>query len=374
MEMKIKWSNLQEIKDKKVRLFAELFATKKSNDIVSNIHTEVRVINVNNEFEFPVTINNEAIENSFVCSPYTAYGLYAKDELKHKIKSKIIQYPLLVLIKLIAFLLRKGKIDKNIHINNFLLSTNPYPDWSGEHSAPLTAFLKSEFPKHALIFRSLNRYQHTSLIQELEKNEYLKLGSRQVYIYDESFEVWQKLKQNKHDRRIIQRKSLTQLSHQEMFPYLEDALALYNLLYLVKYSKFNPQFTLKYFQYCHENELVHFQGFIDKEGKLKAFTGLFILGNTITSPLVGYDTQAPQKEGLYIHAINSIMQYKFNHNLLLNLSSGAPKFKRLRGGKPSVEYSLVYIKHLTFFRRFTWSVIIFISNKIGVPLLEKYEL
>ena len=113
---------------------------------------------------------------------------------------------------------------------------------------------------------------------------------------------------------------------------------------------------------------------LDKHGVLKAFSGQFTLDNTITSPLVGYDTSAPRKKSLYIHAAQLAILSKFKLNLLLNLSSGAPEFKRMRGGEPSIEYSALFINHLSKKRKFRWRVLKFISNKFGVPLIKKYKL
>jgi hypothetical protein len=119
---------------------------------------------------------------------------------------------------------------------------------------------------------------------------------------------------------------------------------------------------------------LYFQGYVDQNNVLKAFSAVFVWGETITSPLIGYDTSAPQKDHLYIHAAQLAVLYKFKHNLLLNLSSGAPGFKRMRGAEPSIEYSAVYLKHLPKKRQVTWQLLRFLSNKIGVPLIQKYKL
>ncbi len=372
--MEIKWLNYNELPKGLYQTFAELFTVTKPDEAISNVFTEVSVMKVGDDTYFPVTKNDVELKNSFVCSPYTAYALYAKDELKAKVPNWLLRLPLLLIIRFIDIFLKFGNIDRNVHVNNFLLSTNPYPDWDGNGISDITATIKEKYPKHAIIFRSLNMYQHKHLIKLFEENKYQKIGSRQVYIYDTDYQSWFKHQNNKCDKRIIRKQQLQYVSHEEMENYLEEALELYNKLYLIKYSTYNPQFTLSYFQKCHKDNIIYFQGYIDANQKLKTFSGLFILGNTITSPLVGYDTAAPQKEGLYIHAIHSIMLYKFKSEKLLNLSSGAAQFKRLRGGLPSVEYSVVYTKHLSLKRRLTWHILQFLSNKIGIPIMEKYEL
>lgn len=374
MEMKARWIDIENIPMGKIRSFAELFKLKKPEEIIQNTETKIEFLQISNEIYFPITINDVEGQNSFVCSPYTAYALYSKEELLAKVNSKIVQLPLLLVIKLIGLWLRFSNIDRNVQVNNFLLSTNPYPEWGGNEIDEITSLIKAKYPNHAIIFRSLNEYQHQNLIEKFVKVGYEKIGSRQVYIYDMDYEAWVKHNNNNNDRRIIKKQQLIKLEHEEMGDYLQEALNLYNLLYLKKYSKYNPQFTLEYFTKCHESRLIYFQGYKDQHGRLLTFSGLFQIENTITSPLVGYDTSAPQKQGLYIHAINLIMEYKFKHQKLLNLSSGAPNFKKLRGGLPTIEYSLVYTAHLSLKRKLAWTILQFISNQIGIPLVKRYEL
>ncbi|MDJ1483710.1 hypothetical protein QNI16_24640 [Cytophagaceae bacterium YF14B1] len=374
METNIEWVLPESLPEGVLKKFSLLFSTYASSQLIRNVETQIRIIKVSDNLYFPVSVNNTEWNNSYVCSPYTAYVLYAKDELTRKVKNKLLQFPLLLLIQGISGWLKSAQINKNIHVNNFLLSTNPYPDWNGEHLDALTNFLKDQYPEHAIIFRSLNRYQHSHLLTQFQNNTYYLIGSRQVYLYDDPFEKWLSHNNNKQDKRIIKNKKLQYVSHEDMKKYISEALDLYNQLYLEKYSPHNPQFTLEYFQKMYDNDVIHFQGYINSDNQLKAFSGLFVIENTITSPLVGYDTKAPQKDALYIHAIQLIFEYKYRSGRLLNLSSGAPGFKRLRGGLPSIEYSAVYLNHLKIYRRIVYKVLQFITNKIGVPLLEKYEL
>lgn len=372
--MEIRWIAHNELPAGLHQAFAKMVAFPQTETIIRNAHTQIKILKVGEQLFFPVSINNEVVPNTFVCSPFTAYVLYAKDELKLKVPNQLLQLPVLLIIKLLGVFLRLGKIDKNIHVNNFLLSTNPYQEWNGLEIEAITSWIQNQYPNHALVFRSLNLYQHQSLISQFEQQGYSKIGSRQVYIYDKPYNDWWQHNNNKNDARIIKKQQLRYLSHDGMEPYLEEALALYNLLYLEKYSPYNPQFTLTYFKHCYHSKLMHFQGYADEKGQLKAFSGLFVLDNTITSPLVGYDIYAPQKEGLYIHAIQLIFKYKFETGKLLNLSSGASQFKRMRGGMPSMEYTVVYTQHLPLYRRMIWGFLQFISNNIGIPLIEKYEL
>lgn len=372
--MKVEWCTWESLPDGKLKSYGQLFSKNAPTNLIENVNTKFRLLRVNDDVYFPVTINNDELDNSFVCSPFTAYSLYSKDEINRKIQNKIIKSILLVLINVISKLLKSGEIDKNVHVNNFLLSTNPYPQWSGEELLEITNLIKKDYPKHAIIFRSLNTHQHNKILLGLTKNEYQLIGSRQIYMFDLSYSDWLKRRNNKYDIKLIKKEGLDFIDHSEMKPYLYDALKLYQQLYLMKYSKYNPKFTLEYFNFCYENEIILFQGYKDVNNTLKAFSGLFILGNTITSPLVGYDTHEPQKKGLYIHAAQLALKFKFETNLMLNLSSGAPKFKRMRGGQPVIEYSALYIKHLSLKRRLVWGTLKKVSNRVGVPLLKKYKL
>lgn len=372
MNAEIRWAEQAELTGL-MKDFSALFSVD-SQLLIENVETTYRVLRVNENLFFPITINDTEWDNSFVCSPYTAYANYSKEEIKWTIKNKILKNTLLILLNGIAKWLKNGSLNKNVHVNNFLLSTNPYPEWNGAEIKAITTFLLKEYPNHAIVFRSLNEYQHQSLIEKFKANNYDAIGSRQVYIFDLTKEEWLKHRNNKHDNRIVKKSRFRLVEHNEMSDLIPQALDLYRQLYLKKYSEYNPQFTLQYFQECYTKNIVQFQGYVDENERLKAFSGLFIIDNTITSPLIGYDLDAPQKEGLYIHAAQLAVLNKFKTGLLLNLSSGAAAFKRMRGGQAVIEHSILYLKHLPRKQRLRWQVLKFLSNKIGVPLIKKYKL
>jgi hypothetical protein len=372
--MAIKWLSKAELKDGYLKTFLEMFEGDSSNKYISNIDTRMKVVQVSNDLQFNLTINDTITTNSYVCSPFHMYVTYAEEELKKKVQNKWLQQAIKVIIKLLSLILRTGKIDRNIQVNNFLLSTNPYPKWDGNGLAELTKEILAQYPTHAILFKSLNEYQHKNLLHVFSENHYLKICSRQVYIYNSEYAEWINHKSVKRDLQLIKKQKLNYIPHEEMGNYLEDAFKLYNLLYIKKYSQHNPQFTLAYIKKCYTENAMHFQGYKNEQGELKAFAGSFIVNDTITTPLLGYDTTAPQKDGLYIHANNLTLQYKFKHNLIANLSSGASQFKLWRGGEASLEFTVIYIRHLPFTRKMAWYILQFISNHIGMPILKKYKL
>lgn len=370
----IKWIEVKEVRDDVVRNWLEVMQSRPTIQLIENVQTEVRCIKIAEHWYLPVTINDKENNNSYVVSPYNAYVPYAEEELIRKVKSSIAVACIKPIIRCLDAFLKWTDIDRVIHINNFIFSTNPYGDWQGEHIEELVSFLTGQFPKHLLIFRSLNHHQHKKLLQVNLKAGFSNIVSRQVYMFQPDYKAWVKHKNNGHDRRRIKKEALKYVDHQEMGAHLEDALQLYNQLYLQKYSIHNPRFTIEYFSQCYKRKLIYFQGYKDKDGKLVSFSGLFIYGNTITSPLVGYNTALPQEKGLYLHAIQLIFDFMLKTGLMLNLSSGASNFKKLRGGKPTIEYSSIYSAHLSAKTKLMTLLLWLVSNKIGKPLLEKYEL
>jgi hypothetical protein len=97
-------------------------------------------------------------------------------------------------------------------------------------------------------------------------------------------------------------------------------------------------------------------------------------GETLTAPIVGYDLECPSSDALYRRCIIYILQYADSRQTLLNLSSGAPDFKRNRGAVPEIEYMFVYVQHLSFFRRAVWYGLSKISLWVYPPVLQKYKL
>ena len=116
------------------------------------------------------------------------------------------------------------------------------------------------------------------------------------------------------------------------------------------------------------------QGLRHPDGHLDGIIGYVKRNGAITFPLVGYDTSLPQNIGLYRMLSALMLKHAHENDLLLHMSSGASHFKRLRGGKPHIEYSAIFTKHLPLYRRLPWHIIRAIMVYIGVPIVRKYKL
>ncbi|WP_235918239.1 GNAT family N-acetyltransferase [Paenibacillus lutrae] len=340
---------------------------------MANVRTQVQLVQVGPHL-IPMTYNDKEYLNSYVCSPYSTYVSYAYEELV-LFRSRALRAVLAGVIGTIAPLLKAGRINRNIHLNNWLLSTNLYEEMDREDLRLATGRLVTEYPGHAIVFRSLNERTNSGLMEILKSLGYRFVPSRQVYFFDGRNPQYLEKQNNRWDATLLKKSGYTVLEHEDLTESdYKRIVDLYEQLYIQKYSALNPQFTEAYISNCHRNGLMYMQGLKDADGVLQGVVGCFIRGDVMTVPLVGYDTSLPQKLGLYRMLMSLVLNRAAQQRQLLHLSSGAAHFKRLRGGEPFIEYSAVYIRHLPAGRRMMWSVLGGILNRIGVPVMRKYQL
>ena len=146
--------------------------------------------------------------------------------------------------------------------------------------------------------------------------------------------------------------------------------ALYDALYLVKYSPFNPQFTLEFFRLARDERLLEIHT-LQREGRLDGVIGTFARDGVVTAPLFGYDTALPARLGLYrlLTAVGS--ERAAAREQTVHLSAGVGPFKRIRGGEPTLEYSALYDRHLPAARRRPWTALKWLLDTLAVPLIRR---
>jgi hypothetical protein len=318
----------------------------------------------------PITISDFHIQNTYTCSPYSHYISYGGfEEVKH-----LNNPPVEVLIKLImhpaAWFFRQTDLDKVVYVNNYLLSTNLYPSINADQLEALSEALPKWFPDRVIIFRSVDTRKNPHVYEALQKNNYEMVLSRQVWYIDpvEASHTRQYKEDvrvlRKHGYEIVDGKTLTDDE-------LARALHLYNLLYLEKYSYYNPQFTLEFMKLARDQGILHLRA-LKRDGQINAVMGFFIRNGVMTQPLFGYDTGLPQEEGLYRLLTLITLQEGIKRNLLVHASGGVGKFKKVRGGKSVIEYNAVYYKHLPTKRWRPWQLIKAIS-KYAIPYFQKND-
>ena len=347
-------------------------ATAGVPQMVENVRTEWRALRSDDRV-FPVTINYGEYDDSYVCLPHSAYILYGRQELDFVDMGAWTP----VLKSLIGWadgFLRRADINRIIHIDNWLLSTNLHGDWSGEDLADIREYMTKKYPNHILAVRSVDDWSCPALLKSAKSDGWVLLPSRQIWVTDD-MEQWQRKNSTRNDRRLLRKSPL------DMGPItsLNDGDAariadLYHQLYIGKYSPLNPVFTADYVNATFETGLFHYQGARTKDGMLMAVCGSFERAGVMTPPVVGYDMERPVSEGLYRVACYLFSQHAREQGYRLNGSAGASQFKKHRGATSIIEYSATYINHLPLRRRAVIRLLAFILNRLAVPIMRKKEL
>ncbi len=346
----------------------EGLVTRPSAHWVANVDCRMTV-----HHGFPVSVNVTEWENSYVCSPYTAFISYAREELC-KLKSPSLEKALGYLISVLGFVLRRADVNKVVHVNNWLMSTNLYPEWDGEDAESLHDDLRRSYPDHVLAFRSLNRKTNAKAMENLRSLGYRLLPSRQVYMFDARDQRLRRPKNYHRDVELLGKSPYRIVPHEEIgeadFPRLVD---LYNQLYLIKYSRHNPSFTEALLRLWHEQGLLRMTALRHPEGRIDGIVGIWERAGVTTVPLVGYEMSVPQKAGLYRMLMAIAIEDAHRRRRLLNLSAGASHFKRLRGGEAELEYSAVYYAHLGGVRALVWRLLDLVLRYLAAPLMRYYK-
>lgn len=350
----------------RVRRYIVPLMTDGVRHYIDNVETEVYALAID-DIVLPVTLNNSEYLNSYVCSPYTQYVTYLKEEL-HQLRSPFFEKILAAMITLLGQLLKWTEINRVVIVNNWLISTNLYPDISEDQIRHMTAYLEDRFPKHAIVFRSLHE---PSMLTMFRKARYAAVASRQVYLWDKSEKHLTRRRDFRTDARLLAETSLVQNNAYET--HVPAMKRLYDMLYLEKYSYSNPNFNENFFRHVVSCDIVSCTVLLDGETPLGVL-GYFSVGGVMTTPILGYDTSVKSEIPLYRILSYLIFKTAGDRNLSVHASSGAARFKRNRGCLPQIEYSAVYTKHLGFRQKFGWSLLRTIVNGIGVPIIRAYSL
>ena len=100
--------------------------------------------------------------------------------------------------------------------------------------------------------------------------------------------------------------------------------------------------------------------------------GYFVRNGALTAPLFGYDTRLPQRTALYRMLSVLLIREAAERGVIVHASAGVGPFKKLRGGIPVIEYNAVYHRHLPAHRRRPWSLLKVLSDKLAIPIFQKY--
>jgi len=337
---------------------------------IRNIHnTQLMAVKIDDVI-LPITVTDFHPQNTYTVSPYSHYVSYGGlEEVKH-LNSPLAEVVVKAVMKPVGGYFRYSELDKVVFVNNYLLSTNLYPSVNSDQLSAVSEALIEWFPDRVIIFRSVDQKKNPHIYQALESLEYDLVLSRQVWYMEPVAAL--KTRQCKEDVRVLKKAGYEVVSGKDLSDdELHRAVQLYELLYLQKYSYYNPQFTFDFLKLARDEEILNMYG-LKKDGRLNAIMGFFVRNGAMTQPLFGYDTSLPLEEGLYRLLTLVTLQEGVKRGLLVHASGGVGKFKKVRGGESVTEYNAVFTKHLPRKRQLPWKLIQAVS-KAAIPYFKKMD-
>jgi hypothetical protein len=345
-------------------------------EYIKNIKTNLGLLMVD-DIALPVTVNESEWSNAYTCSPFTHYISYAYDELPF-IPNRLLRMLCWVFLAPLGPIFKFFKINKVVVVNNWLLSTCLYPKLTKVNVDDITKFLLKKYPQHVIQFRSLQYIQHSELLDILQDLGYLLVPSRQVYIWKPEYYSQSTKRQRKNfrqDKRMLHSDDIsTELLDVCDADAVKLSQQLYTKLYIDKYSFCNPQLTEAFFRVVHQLNIIDIHLLEHKKSKQQAVIGLFRNEDTVTAPILGYNTDNRDARKMYRACSAFSYNVAQENDFVCHKSSGAPEFKRNRGCHSTIEYSAVYVKHLSWSRRVIWITLAGILNTFAVPIMKRYEL
>ena len=322
----------------------------------------------------PVSVNAGEPNGTFLCSPRVAWTDFIRAELPQFPDRRLVP-AIRAVVRGIEHLTRRAELDRIVHVNNWMLSTNLPAPVDPALCRQQTAELADRFPGYILAFRSLTERHSGALMAGLRDAGWLFLPARQVFLLDDVARDGLTRRDSRNDARLWARGRF----RLEMPGSLTEAEAeriaeLYARLYLEKYTPLNPQFTPRYVRFAQQVGLLRFFVLRDEAGVIQAAGGLHHSDTDAAMPFLGYNTALDPKLGLYRLACHASSLEAARLGLRLNMSSGVARFKRSRGATGEIEYTAFHVRHLPGRRRRPFAALDLIARRIGIPLLRRHDL
>ena len=330
--------------------FIEAFAANGSRTYISNLTTQVLALQLDGAV-VPLTVNDAQYGEAFTCLPHSAYALYSKAELG-MVDTGAARPFLAAAANGTGAFLRAARINRVVNINNWMMSTNLHARWSHASMPEIRSCLVGRFPDHFMAVRSLTDWTDSVLIRKMQADGWRLIPSRQIYVMEDPDAEWSAHSNRRKDLRRIELLD-DEIVDLEMLGAgdAERISALYQDLYIRKYTSLNPALTPDFIRMTHEAGVMRYRGARDGRGSLSAIVGAFDDGRVLTPPVIAYDQSRPRSEGLYRTAMALAVLMACQSGMKLNWSAGAGKFKANRGGRPIMEYTAFYDRHLSRPRR-----------------------
>lgn len=368
----IQWENYQE-----GNLIRNYFSPllKGTKRLISNVDTEIHFLGIDHLL-IPYTVNRKEYENSYVCSPYNHYITYTKEELR-MLHNPPLEKVLGIVVTMIGAISKSIEINRVVYVNNWLISTNLFSHATKEQIRKLKEALIQKYPDYLIGFRSINEGLYAEMKKSFLELDFHLLPSRYVYISEPDLleNTTKKIKNTlNRDRKLLQQEELEIIRHEDFSAEdLKRTKQLYDMLYLIKYSYQNPQFSQDYIFQTHKSKSLTYVG-IKYKGRLEGVFGSFVFQDKMANPVLGYNTSLPQKLGLYRMLRYLALNESIIHNRFYHQSAGVGRFKYDRGAKGYPEYTAIFLQHLPLKKRLFWKSLARLLNTVAVKLIEKNKL
>lgn len=346
------------------------FAAQGARRMIRNAGSRTMLLR-HGDWRLPVTVEEGDYGHTYVASPHSAYVLYARDEIDI-VELKAGRTLAKGVLGVLDALLRAMRLNRTVHLDNWMLSTNLHGDWKGEGLPAMRAALTERFADHFLILRSLDPWSCPDLLEAARADGWVLMPSRQIWVTDDLHSGWKRRNSAQNDRRALNKSGLTIEDPAQINSADADRIAdLYHQLYIGRYSALNPVFTPLFVQESARLGLLDWRLARDADGTIMAACGIRVAGGVATVPLLGYDLTRPRAEALYPIASYLASQWAMERGLRFNGSAGAAHFKQLRGARGQIEYMAIHAAHLSPSRRAGLAFLARSLNALMVPMLEK---
>lgn len=334
---------------------------------IANVRTTLRLL-IADGHVLPLTINEDREPNAWVVSPYNAYVEYAAEETR-ELDQAALRAGVRGALSGLGAVLRAGRIDRIVHIDNWCLSTNLHPALEAGTLREIQALLRDHWPTHAHAWRSVHAWRGEPLPSHLTGLGYHGIPARSCFVWDPDDPHHRASRDLAHDARLLRNRGFEVVGpdalHSDDVPRLR---ALYDALYLDKYSRHNPMFTDRFVRSALDGGL-HVRA-LRRDGEVYGVVGYIARAGFMTTPLFGYDTELPVREGLYRMCSRILVDEALEQGWVLHQSAGAASFKKNRRAEPILESTYVDTGHLGPTRRAAWSVLREAMLRIAVPLVR----
>jgi hypothetical protein len=337
---------------------------------IENVLTEMRVLAMD-DLILPITINGGEYDNSYVCSPYSYFISYARQSLD-VLHSSWLCYLMNSFLAGLGKIFRHFEINKVVIVNNWLFSTNLYPKLSSEQVMKIAQFLHQFFPKHAIVFRSVDSYLNPICYQTLKQIGYEYIATRQVFFIDPHASNLFDSRIFKSDLKLLKNSGYKIIDGDQLTAgEIPRLLELYRDLSIHKYSDLNPKFNEEFLRLVLSKKIMNFK--VLKKGEcIDGVVGYVEINGKMYCPFFGYDRDLPKEAALFRLLSTVLMLEAYHRRCLFHQSAGASIFKKIRRAQSCIEYTAVYYKHLPLQRQIPWLLVKNLYNSIGKIYMKRY--